>query len=105
MMMTFVLVALCSKGNFKKEDIAPFQLKIGSVDSFSSALFVEVQDIENILSHIRQKLDTVSNEIAALDYCPHITLGLYKKDYSSNLILQKFLNYLYNTHRLNLILK
>ena len=73
----------------RKEDIAPFQLKIGSVDSFSSALFVEVQDIENILSHIRQKLDTVSNEIAALDYCPHITLGLYKKDYSSNLILQK----------------
>ena len=89
----------------RKEDIAPFQLKIGSVDSFSSALFVEVQDTENNLSLIRQKLGTVSNEIAALDYCPHITLGLYKKDYSSNLILQKFLNYLYNTHRLNLILK
>lgn len=73
----------------RKEDIAPFQLKIGSVDSFSSALFVEVQDTENILSLIRQKLGTVSNEIAALDYCPHITMGLYKKDYSSNLILQK----------------
>ena len=54
MMMTFVLVALCSKEILRKEDIAPFQLKIGSVDSFSSALFVEVQDIENILSHIRQ---------------------------------------------------
>ncbi|TPU02213.1 2'-5' RNA ligase family protein, partial [Acinetobacter baumannii] len=48
-----------------------------------------VQDTENNLSLIRQKLGTVSNEIAALDYCPHITLGLYKKDYSSNLILQK----------------
>ncbi|MEI1687780.1 2'-5' RNA ligase family protein [Acinetobacter baumannii] len=72
-----------------QENFAPFQLKIGSVDSFSSALFIEVQDTENILSLIRQKLDTVSNEIAALDYCPHITLGLYKKDYSSDLILQK----------------
>lgn len=72
-----------------QENFAPFQLKIGSVDSFSSALFIEVQDTENILSLIRQKLGTVSNEIAALDYCPHITLGLYKKDYSSDLILQK----------------
>ncbi|EOQ69401.1 2'-5' RNA ligase family protein [Acinetobacter pittii] len=73
----------------KKENIAPFRLKIGSVDSFTSALFVQIQDPENILSHIRQKLGLVSNEIAALDYCPHITLGLYKKDYSSDLILQK----------------
>ncbi|AVN25045.1 2'-5' RNA ligase family protein [Acinetobacter baumannii] len=72
-----------------QENFAPFQLKIGSVDSFSSALFVEVQDTENNLSLIRQKLGIVSNEIAALDYCPHITLVLYKKDYSSNLILQK----------------
>ncbi|WP_119685632.1 2'-5' RNA ligase family protein [Acinetobacter pittii] len=73
----------------RKEDFAPFQLKIGSVDSFSSALFVQVQDTENILSLIRQKLGLVSNEIAALDYCPHITLGLYKTDYSSDLILRK----------------
>ncbi|HAV4995899.1 MULTISPECIES: 2'-5' RNA ligase family protein [Acinetobacter] len=73
----------------RKENIAPFQLKIGSVDSFSSALFVEIQDKENILSLMRQKLGSISNEIAALDYYPHITLGLYKKDYSSDLILQK----------------
>ncbi|CAI3101622.1 hypothetical protein MWMV18_MWMV18_00138 [Acinetobacter calcoaceticus] len=73
----------------RKEDFAPFHLKIGSVDSFSSALFVEIQDTENILFLIRQKLGTVSNEIAALDYCPHITLGLYKENYNSDLILQK----------------
>ncbi|WP_336025955.1 2'-5' RNA ligase family protein [Acinetobacter pittii] len=73
----------------KKEDFAPFHLKIGSVDSFSSALFVQIQETENILSQIRQKLGLVSNEIAALEYCPHITLGLYKKDYSSDLILRK----------------
>ncbi|OTU41113.1 2'-5' RNA ligase [Acinetobacter pittii] len=73
----------------KKEDFAPFYVKIGSIDSFSSALFVEIGDTENILFQIRQKLGLVSNEIAALDYCPHITLGLYKKDYSSDLILRK----------------
>ncbi|NUF16477.1 2'-5' RNA ligase family protein [Acinetobacter lactucae] len=73
----------------RKEDFAPFHLKIGLVDSFSSALFVEIQDTGNILSLMRQKLGMVSNEIAALDYCPHITLGLYKTDYSSDLILQK----------------
>lgn len=73
----------------RKEDFAPFHLKIGAVDSFSSALFVQIQESQNILSYIRQKLGTVSNEIAALDYCPHITLGLYKETYNSDLILQK----------------
>ncbi|QVR66273.1 2'-5' RNA ligase family protein [Acinetobacter sp. BHS4] len=73
----------------RKEDFAPFHLRIGLVDSFSSALFVEIQDIKNTLPLIRQKLGLVSNEIAALEYCPHITLGLYKKDYSSDLILRK----------------
>ncbi|MFV5639880.1 2'-5' RNA ligase family protein [Acinetobacter oleivorans] len=73
----------------RKENFSSFQLKIGSVDSFSSALFVQIQDTENILSQIRQKLGLVSNEIAALEYCPHITLGLYKNVYSSDLILRK----------------
>lgn len=73
----------------RKENFPSFQLKIASVDSFTSALFVEVQDTENILSKIRQKLGLISNEIAALDYYPHITLGLYKTDYSSDLILRK----------------
>lgn len=73
----------------RKEDFAPFHLKIGAVDSFSSALFVEIQDAGNILSLIRQKLGMGSNEIAALDYCPHITLGLYRENYNSDLILQK----------------
>ncbi len=41
-------------------------------------LFVEIQDTDNVLSHIRQKLGIVSNEIAALDYYPHITLGFIK---------------------------
>lgn len=74
---------------FSKENFSSFQLKIGSIDSFSSALFIEIRDTENILFQIRQKLGLVSNEIAALDYCPHITLGLYKTDYSSDLILRK----------------
>lgn len=73
----------------RKKNFASFELKIGSVDSFSSALFVEIQDAGNILSLIRQKLGKVSNEIAALDYCPHITLGLYRENYNSDLILQK----------------
>jgi len=73
----------------RKDSFDPLQLKIGFVDSFSSALFVQIQDHQNVLSQLRQRLGLVSNEIAALDYCPHITLGLYKKAYSSDLILQK----------------
>jgi hypothetical protein len=43
---------LCSK-ILRKEDIAPFQLKIGSVDSFSSALFVEKDTENTYLSYVK----------------------------------------------------
>ena len=76
----------------RKEDIAPFQLKIGSVDSFSSALFVEVQDQSQQLARIRQALSVGGAEIAALQYHPHITLGLYQTACSTNLILQRIQN-------------
>ncbi len=49
--MTLVSIISQNKRNFKKENISPFRLKIGSVDSFSSALFVEIQDTECFISH------------------------------------------------------
>ena len=44
---------------------------------------------EKILEKIRSQLALVSNEIAALQYCPHITIGLYSDAWSSDLVLER----------------
>lgn len=73
----------------KNIEIQPFRLKTGKVRSFNSALFIEIDDVENSLSKIRHFLSKVSPEIAALNYCPHITLGLYSDVFNSEAIFQK----------------
>lgn len=72
--------------------LEPFQLKVGGINSFDSALFVEVQDQSQQLARIRQALSVGGAEIAALQYHPHITLGLYQTACSTNLILQRIQN-------------
>lgn len=65
-----------------------FKLTTGKINSFSSALFIEIQDHENSLSNIRQLLSYPSQEIAALEYCPHITLGLYSAEFKAQQIFK-----------------
>lgn len=73
----------------KAANLPSLQLTIGGLNSFSSALFVEVKDQQQVLTQIRQVLAAQSQEIAALHYCPHVTLGLYRQAFVSDLILQK----------------
>lgn len=70
-------------------EIEPFELEITQLDSFSSALFLQVEDNNKILAKIRQQLTQYSDEIAALEYCPHITLGLYNDAWESDLVLDR----------------
>ena len=69
-------------------ELKPFQLKVGRLNSFSSALFLEIEDNENSLSKIRNSFSKSSQEIAALNYCPHITLGLYSQEFESDEIFK-----------------
>lgn len=73
----------------KNENIQPFQLNVGNIQSFESALFVDVLDPENSLSKIRNLLSENHHEIAPLIYHPHITLGLYKSTFKSEKIFAK----------------
>ena len=66
-----------------------FRLKTSHINSFESALFVEIEDPDQVLTQIRQALNLCSNEIAPLDYCPHITLGLYGHQLNSNEVLAR----------------
>ena len=69
--------------------LEPFELEITQINSFSSALFLHIDDQKNILSKIRKQLAQSSTEIAAVDYCSHITLGLYRENWPSDLVLQR----------------
>lgn len=66
-----------------------FKLKIGALNSFSSALYLEVIDTNLALEQIRANCAQFSDEVAALNYCPHITVGLYNAAYPSQSILDK----------------
>ncbi|ENX41307.1 2'-5' RNA ligase family protein [Acinetobacter sp. NIPH 2100] len=68
---------------------ASFELEITQIDSFSSALFLQIKDKDHVLAQIRQQLTPTSNEIAALKYCPHITLGLYRQAWQSDVVLER----------------
>jgi len=69
--------------------LKPFELEITHIDSFSSALFLQIKDQQGVLAQIRQQFAHISEEIAALEYCPHITLGLYGEAWSSDRVLQR----------------
>lgn len=71
------------------EHLKQLSLKTGAVNSFESALFVEIEDCSSQLNQIRDVFKRYNIEIAALEYCPHITLGLYEKAVSSDLIHSK----------------
>ena len=73
----------------KTLNLKPFQLKIGKINSFDSALFVEVLDVKNSLSKIRQLFAEQTNEPAALNYYPHITLGLYHSKFKAEYLYEK----------------
>ena len=68
----------------KKADLNTFSLKVGKLNSFNSALFLEIEDTGNSLSKIRDSLKKSKQEIAPLNYCPHITLGLYSDEFESD---------------------
>ncbi len=65
-----------------------FQLSTRKINSFETALFVEIQDQTGALQRLRHALQDSTQEIAALEYCPHITLGLYKEAVPSELIFE-----------------
>jgi 2'-5' RNA ligase len=70
-------------------ELPNFKLRTRKINSFESALFVEIEDEQGILKSIRNLLAKLSTEIAPLEYCPHITLGLYQKAVTSDEIFRR----------------
>lgn len=65
-------------------------LKLTAVNSFESALFVQVSDSLHQLISIRSALRLAQHtEVAAQTYCAHITLGLYAQKVMGQDVLQR----------------
>ena len=73
----------------KNLKLESFQLQMGELNSFESALFLKVDDTAGVLDQIRKTLLQTSQEVAALSYCPHITLGLYREALCSDHVLAR----------------
>lgn len=59
--------------------VAPFELEIGGLASFDSAVFLEVRDPDHCLAPIRAALAHGQGEVCPHEvYTPHLTVGLYR---------------------------
>lgn len=58
--------------------LPPFTITLGGLNSFASALYIEVQDSDQGLARIRQALQGVMPELRWAPYVPHLTLGMYR---------------------------
>ncbi|SDR84715.1 2'-5' RNA ligase superfamily protein [Halopseudomonas litoralis] len=63
--------------------LPPCDLRIGALDSFSSAAFLAVGDPQGHLPRWRETLAASCTEIRQAAYVPHITLGLYRQSISA----------------------
>jgi 2'-5' RNA ligase len=57
----------------------PFTLQLGRLNSFDSAAFLQVTDPEGGLQRLREVLVGTHDEYRDMPYCPHLTVGLYRR--------------------------
>ncbi len=62
--------------------LTSFTLRIGALNSFSSAAYLEVSDVEGNLALLRTCLPGFFEEIRTIDYTPHVTVGCYRDTFS-----------------------
>lgn len=67
----------------------PFQIKIGGINSFASAPFLEVLDVSGGIEKIHDILSGTRSEIREGEYIPHLTLGLYSSNFETKRVAEK----------------
>lgn len=58
--------------------LAPFRIAIGNPDSFASAAYLAVADLDGGIAAARRALLAAGREEAGFAYVPHLTIGLYR---------------------------
>lgn len=72
-----------------KAGMQPFEIEIGGLDSFASAAFLEVNDPQRGIPRLREALSQGAREFRTAPYTPHLTVGLYAGDFTSEEVYQR----------------
>lgn len=67
----------------QETEIAPFEIKIGGINSFAATPFLEVFDVGGGIRRVRDVLSNTRSEIREEEYIPHLTLGLYSEHFET----------------------
>ncbi|MGE3541069.1 MAG: 2'-5' RNA ligase family protein [Candidatus Tectimicrobiota bacterium] len=70
-------------------DLPAFAIGLGAINSFASALYVEVHDLEQGLATVRQALAEVMPELRWGPYIPHVTIGVYRAALPTAAVVQR----------------
>ena len=62
--------------------LAPFEIEIGGLDTFTSVPYFTVHDASGQLAALRACLTTRGAQAVSGDYVPHVTVGLYANAWS-----------------------
>ncbi|MCP4142421.1 MAG: 2'-5' RNA ligase family protein [Chloroflexi bacterium] len=76
-----------------KRDIGPFEIEIGSLNSFASAPFLEIHDPYKGIPRLREVLRSGAREFRTAPYRPHLTIGLYADAFPSKKVLDQIATY------------
>jgi 2'-5' RNA ligase len=69
--------------------IPPFPIEIGGLNSFASAPFLQVNDLDGGIERLRALLSKTVIEIERGGFTPHVTVGLYAGAFESEAVLER----------------
>lgn len=73
--------------------LKPFDIQIGGINSFASALYFDVLDSTSGITQVREILAKAMPELRWAPYIPHITIGLYKDTISTQAVIDRINSY------------
>ena len=86
----FSTLRLTQQSNALKQlNISPFTLTLGPLDSFTTAMYLGIEDKSDSLYKIREHLNAVTTDHPTEIYYPHVTLGLYRDNFSTREIAKE----------------
>ena len=76
-----------------QSDLESFDIEIGGLNSFASALYFDVFDSAGGIAQVKDCLTQVMPELRWKAYVPHITIGLYKEQIPTQEVIERIKEY------------
>lgn len=90
----YTLAQCCAhKQRLRQLALPAFEITLGAVQSFASALYVAVHDDAGGIAALRQALQEVMPELRWGPYVPHVTLGMYRQAMATHDVVQRITDY------------